>query len=103
MTDDSRDAELLRQLRLMNATLRLAFASQVEDAKEEMLQDKVTAAILGTSVDWIASKELQASVVKKTKKTSRTVRDRLSELLTKGVIEARGTERRVEYRRTGVI
>lgn len=97
------DDEILKRLDLIQGTLALAFAPQLRDARETIRADDVSAAILDQTEDWIASKELQDAVAKKTNKSTRLVRDRLPELVAQRVLEARGSERRTEFRKTGLI
>jgi hypothetical protein len=99
----SPDEEILRRLDRIQATLQLAFAPQLESAREAMREDDVSAAILDATEDWIASTNLQGKVARTTKKQPRAVRDRLPRLVAEGILEARGTERRMEYRRTGLV
>lgn len=99
----SADDEVLKRLDLIQATLQLAFAPQLDAAREAIRGDDVSAAILDVSEDWIASKELQEKAAAKTSQSTRSVRDRLSRLVAQRVLEARGTERRMEYRRTGLV
>jgi len=97
------EEEIFKRLDLIQATLSLAFASQLRDAREAIRADDISAAILDLTEDWTASKTLQDAVAKQTSKSARSVRDRLPELIAQRVLEARGSERRMEYRRTGLI
>ena len=97
------DEEILKRLDLIQATLSLAFAPQLREAREAIRADDVSAAILDLTDDWTPSKVLQDQVAKGTSKSTRSVRDRLPELVAQRVLEARGSERRMEYRRTGLI
>ena len=99
MTDD----ELLGRLDLMQATLELAFKPQLDAARNTLRADKVIAAILDETEEWIASSELQKRVAASAKTSHRTVRDRLPDLVAERVLAMRGTERKAEYRRTGLI
>lgn len=97
------DAEIVRRLDRIQATLALAFAPQLQAASEEIRADGISAAILNATEDWTPSKELQAAIVKETGKVARSVRDRLPELVSRGALDARGSERKLEYRRTGLV
>lgn len=97
------DEEVLQRLDLIQATLQLAFKPQLDEARQKLRSDKVVAAILDETGDWIASPELQKRVAAAAKTSERTVRDRLPDLLVERVLAVRGTERRAEYRRTGLI
>lgn len=97
------DEEVLQRLDLILATLQLAFRPQLEQARQTVLSDAINASVLDLSKDWTVSKVLQEAVAAKTGKTTRTVRDRLPELVEQRIIDVRGSERRVEYRRTGLV
>jgi hypothetical protein len=97
------DAEILERLDLIQATLQLAFKAQLDEARSKMRSDKVVAAILDEAGDWIASAALQKRVATAAKTSTRTVRDRLPELVADHVLAVRGSERKAEYRRTGLI
>jgi hypothetical protein len=97
------DEAIIHRLDLILATLRLAFARQLRETRDEMRSDDVTAAILDVTENWTPSTDVQRRVAKGTGKTERRVRDRLPGLVEQGVIAARGSERKLEYRRTGLI
>jgi hypothetical protein len=99
MTDD----ELLGRLDKIQATLQLAFRPQLEHVRNAVRSDDVNASILDLSDDWIGSSALQQAVAKKTGKSTRTVRDRLPELAEQRILDVRGSEKRLEYRRTGLV
>jgi hypothetical protein len=97
------DDELLRRLDLMQATLQLAFKPQLDAARTALRSDKVIAAILDETGEWIASSDLQKRVAAAVKTSDRTVRDRLPDLVAERVLAMRGSERKAEYRKTGLI
>jgi hypothetical protein len=97
------DADILERLDLMQATLQLAFKPQLDVARAKLRSDKVVAAILHESADWIGSPELQKRAAAVAKTSTRTVRDRLPELVADHVLAMRGSERKAEYRTTGLI
>jgi hypothetical protein len=97
------DSQIIQRLDLIQATLRLAFAPQLDAARKELLADGVAAAIHGHAGEWVGSAALQTAAAKSCGKSTRTVRDRLPELLAQGVLESRKIETRIEYRRTGLI
>lgn len=97
------DEEILRRLDRIQATLQLAFAPQLDAVRDVILEDEVNRVLLAATTDWIASKALQDRVAAETGRSTRTVRDRLAELCDKHILETRGTERRAEYRRTGLV
>ncbi len=95
--------EVLERLDRLQATLALAFAPQLAEASEEIRADAISAAILDATEDWTPSTNLQAAVVKTTGRTTRAVRDRLPQLVSRGALDTRGSERKLEYRRTGLV
>ena len=95
--------EILHRLDQINATLRLAFEPQLREARSALRSDAVVAGILEGSGEWIASSDLQKNVAKATGKSTRTVRDRLPELVSTGALMVRGSDARPEYRRTGLV
>jgi hypothetical protein len=98
------DEEVIRRLDRIQATLALAFAPQLQAAREAIRDDDANAAILDAAAsDWIGSTELQSIVAKKVSMSTRSVRDRLPTLVAQGVLEARGSEKRPEYRATGLV
>lgn len=97
------DAEILEGLDLIQATLQLAFKPQLDETRAKIRADKVAAAILDESADWIASSELQKRAAAAAKTSTRTVLNRLPELVAYHVLAVRGSERKAEYRRTGLI
>ena len=100
---DKPDEQVIRRLDLIYATLRLAFEPQVSAARNTLRADAVASAILDNSLEWIPSATLQKAVSKATGKSTRTVRDRLPDLTLQGVLEHRGSDKRLEYRRTELI
>lgn len=101
--EDVSDQEILRRLDLIQATLALGFSKEIREAADEILGDPVNAAVVKATDDWIASTELQDVVAGETSMSKRLVRDRLPELVDRRVLETRGSERRLEYRRTGLV
>ena len=97
------DEEVLARLDLIQATLQLAFKSELDKARNTIRGDAVNAAVLDESEEWIASPKLQERAAKKAKASTRTVRARLPELVAQRLLAVRGTERALEYRRTGLI
>lgn len=97
------DEDILRRLDKMQATLQLAFAPQLEAARTAIREDDVAAEILDATESWIGSRDLQKRVAAKTDVGERSVRDRFTGLIECGILETRGTERKAEFRRTGLI
>lgn len=97
------DEEVLRRLDRIEATLRVAFAPQLEQARAAIMSDHVNAAILDAAHEWVPTTRLQQSVAKQTGKAERSVRDRFPALIRQGALEVRGSDKRPEYRRTGLV
>jgi hypothetical protein len=97
------DAEILERLDLIQATPQLAFKPQLDEARARLRSDKVAAAILDEAAEWIASRDLQKRAAAVAKTSTRTVRDRLPELVADHALAVRGSERKAEYRTTGLI
>jgi hypothetical protein len=97
------DEPIIHRLDLIQATLRIAFEPQLSALRDELRADDVAVAVLDHASDWVASAALQKTVSKATGKTTRTVLNRLPELVAKGALEVRGTGQRPEYRRTGLV
>jgi len=95
--------EITERLDLILATLRLAFASELGAARDAYRSDRVNAAILDATEAWTASTDIQRQAAKTADAGTSTVRARLPELVQAGLLQARGTERRMEYRRSGLI
>lgn len=74
-----------------------------KEARDRIRADKVAAAILDESEEWIASPELQKRAAAKAKTSTRTVLRRLPELVSDRFLAVRGTGQKAEYRRTGLI
>jgi hypothetical protein len=97
------DQEILDRLDLIQATLQLAFKPQLDEARDRIRADKVAAAILDESEEWIASPELQKRAAAKARTSTRTVLRRLPELVSDRFLAVRGTGQKAEYRQTGLI
>ena len=95
------DEEVLNRLDLIQATLQLAFKPEL--ARNSIRSDAVNAAVLDETDDWIASSKLQERAASKAQASTRTVRNRLPELVAQRVLAVRGSERALEYRRTGLV
>lgn len=102
MTSDSAD-ELFDRLDLLQATLRLAFRSQIDEAARAVRADPASASILDLTQDWVGSTQLQEAVAEVTGLSTRRIRDRLADLCAQGFLRARGSENRKEYRSTGLV
>lgn len=99
----SSDDDVVARLDRITAILQLAHRDEIERARTQIRSDKVNAAILDASAKWIGSGAMQAKVAKKTKASTRTVRDRIADLLATGVLDKRGGGPTTEYRTNGLI
>lgn len=99
MTND----DIGRKLDTLISIAKLAHRDAIARARAEVRVDKVNAAILDASVDWIGSGKMQSAVASKTSSSTRTVRDRISDLLDMGALDKRGAGPTVEYRANGLI
>jgi hypothetical protein len=95
--------EVLDRLDLIQATLQLAFKPELDKARSSIRADAVNAAILDETEEWVASPKLQERAAQHAGASTRTVRTRLPELVAQRVLSVRGTERALEYRRTGLV
>jgi hypothetical protein len=96
-------AQIVRRLDLIQATLALAFESELTAARDRIRGDDVSAAILDETEDWIGSTELQKRGRALTGKVERAIRNRLPLLVSQGALEVRSSGRSPEYRRTGLV
>ena len=97
------DPEIIDRLDRIQATLSIAYASQIAQYRERIREDKVNAAILDAATDWIGSTDLQEQVAKQLSMSARRVRDRFPALIADRILQTRGAEARPEYRVTGLI
>jgi hypothetical protein len=98
------DPDVLDRLDLMLAVLQLAHQTDIEKASVALRADDITDAILDACAnEWVAAGRLTTVVVAKTKKSERSVRDRLQSLTTKRAIKRRGGGPSVEYRSMGLV
>lgn len=95
--------EIIERLDRIQATLALAFSEQIRAAGNEVRADRVNAAILDAAQDWIGTTALREKVGKQLSMTPRSVRDRFPRLLAQGLLELRGSEKRPEFRSTGLV
>lgn len=94
--------DILDRLDQILATLRLAFEPQISEARAGIRQDPVNAAILDATKDWVSTTDLQGKVAQKTGTSHRTVRNRLAELVARGILASRGGGH-PEYKGTGLV
>jgi DNA-binding transcriptional ArsR family regulator len=99
------DEEMLRAVGRLEALLRIAFSPQLAAEGERLRAHPVDSAILErvSEQEWIETTALQSAVSAAASKSTRTVRQRLSELTARGVLETRREGVTPHYRSTGLV
>lgn len=97
------DEEIIKRLDRLIAIQQLAHKDVLASARATIRADKVNAAILDASANWVGTAALQATAMKKSGAKERTVQMRIVDLLDQGVLEKRGGGRNIEYRSTGLL
>ncbi|HZS30346.1 MAG TPA: hypothetical protein VFA37_03750 [Gaiellaceae bacterium] len=82
---------------------KLAQWSAIAKTQTEVRSDKINAAILDASTGWVRAGKMQAAVAKKTKSSTRTVRERIADLVAMDALEKRGGGPTMEYKACGLI
>ena len=91
--------EVLVRLDRIAALLSLAFHDEIQNALADIRKDPLSAALLDAAeIDWIKSRPLQDAVTTATKAATRTLQRRLNELVSRQLIEVRGSTSTTEYR-----
>ena len=99
---DQQDALVDRLDRLIALTT-LANAREIAAAAEDLRADPVTSAILDGCTEWTPSGSLQDDVAKRHSVSTRTVRNKIATLVSRGLIASRGAGRATEYRAAGIV
>lgn len=93
------DEEILERLDTIITILSVAFEAQIDEAREKLFRDRVTAAILDILNRGEANAgELQDAVKKTTAQSVRTVQVRLAALVDQHLIQRRGSGPSTSYR-----
>ena len=95
--------EVLARLDTIIAITKLANREALDAARNEILADGVNRAILSSASRWVPAGTLQKTVARKTGAATRTVRDRIADLLAHGLLEKAGGGPTTSYRATGLI
>ena len=95
--------EVIERLDRLTAITRIAHADAIERTKERIRSDKVNAALLDGAKKWVPAAALQKKVATKTKAATRTIQERIADLLAAGLLEKRGGGPTTEYKATGLI
>ena len=95
--------QVVERLDKLTAILQLAHRDAIERARTQIRADKVNAAILDGSSQWVGAGKLQAAVANKTKASKRTIQERIVDLIGQGVLDKRGGGPTTEYKANGLI
>jgi Fic family protein len=95
--------DVLERMDLLLATIQLAHAETIENARAKLLGDPIVAAIRDESQDWLSAGILTTNVARVTSVATRTVSRRLAELVSRGVLDAAGAGRSAKYKWSGLI
>lgn len=91
------------KLDLLVSLLRIAHSEPLGRARDEVLSDRVNAAILvSANRGWVEAGVLKASAAKRSKASKPTVERRIAELVELGALERRGSGAAVSYRGTSL-
>jgi hypothetical protein len=97
------EQDIIERLDRLIAIQQIAHKDVLEAARSSIRSDKVNAAILDASTTWVPSAKMQTTVATKTKASTRTIQERIADLIAQGVLEKRGATRTTEYRASGLI
>jgi hypothetical protein len=94
---------IITRLDTNNALLKLSQRNALAAARSEILSDAVNREIFAGSARWVGAGKLQSAVARKTNASTRTVRDRIADLLATGLLEKRGGGPTTEYHSSGLL
>lgn len=97
------EEDIIKRLDRLIAIQQIAHKDSLASTRATIRSDKINAAILDATEDWVGTASLQATAMKKSGQKERTVQTRIVDLLEQGLIERRGGGRNIEYRSTGLI
>lgn len=97
------DDPIAARLDTLIALHRLTHRDALEAARNDILSDPVNREVLRRASKWVGAGSLQTTVARTTGASTRTVRDRLAELLDQGLLERRGGGPTTEYRSSGLL
>jgi hypothetical protein len=96
--------QLATQLTRIERLLAIAFAAQIEAARERAgVGDEVTVAILAQASGWISAGALKRAAAERSGQSERTVNRRLNRLVELEALEQRGKASSTEYRSSGLL
>jgi hypothetical protein len=97
------DEGITQRLDRLIAIQQLVHRDALAAARASIREDKVNAAILDATADWVAAGRLKDSVIKKAKQSKPTVERRIAGLVELGALDKRGSGGSVSYRANGLI
>lgn len=97
------DTDIVERLDRLIGLYELVNAEQLEAARAEARSDPATAAILERTDSWVGSGTLKSEIAVQLNTSEKTVQRRILELVTRGALVSRRTDRGIDYRATGVI
>lgn len=104
MPSDNDQSEVLAKLDTIIAIMQLAFKTNIDSARSEIMADPVSASILAnTAGGWVEAGVLRTQVAEETKKSARTIQMRVASLLSQRVLEQSGAGPKTRYRSTGLL
>ncbi len=96
--------EIVKRLDHLIAILQLAFQDQIESARQKILADPISSAIIEkASGDWIDAGQLKSAVAAEFRQSERTVSRRIASLISQHVLEQQGLGPKTKYKATGLI
>lgn len=95
--------EIGRKLDLLIALTRLGVRDALTRERRALEGDEVFSAILELTGTWINAGELKKAVRERTKQSEPTVKRRLAELVSRGVLLRRGAGSNVSYCSSGLV
>ena len=90
-------SEIDERLDRIVGLLEIAFATQLQEARQNAREDEVTAAVLELSTNWTSAHDLHGAAARKSGASERTVQRRVSELHAQHALAARGAKNALEY------
>lgn len=104
MADKTVEEQLLDAQRLTNFILRAAFRNELEDLGHRVASDPIMAAVLAEVANGpLAAGDVKDRVAETTNASGSTLKRRIAEMETLGVLERLGSGPSVSYRSTGLV
>jgi DNA-binding transcriptional ArsR family regulator len=91
------------QLDMLVSLSKLAYSDKIDKAKQEIVKDEIMAKILELVSEDLTAGDLVSAVCAQVEQKERTIRSRLSELVSKGVLKIEKEGTKSFYRSTGLI